>query len=203
MILRKIYEIGKTHIVDSTAALVSTNPIFAVFENAVWGMSDQVSLKARLFATGITYAGVGSLLSRGRDFSRKVFKIKDTTTEKIQTFHDAAYLIGFNAILAPIMYSTAGANTQEIIEGTLTAMALSIINGPLIGYAIDAGRDLTGIKKSERMPKLVSNFSSRHKKNLALILIAGLIALNGTIYKITPDKQEDPQKSNIEERVLE
>ena len=198
MKLRDLYNIGKTHVVDSTAALASTNPVFAVFENVVWGMSDQVSLNARLFAAGITYAGLGSLVSRGRDLSRKLFKIKDTTSEKIQTFHDAVYLMGFNVVIAPIMYTTAGANTQETIEGTLTAMGLSIINGPLIGYSIDLARDLTGIKRSERIPKQIRDFSSKSKKGLAALLTAGSIAFNGAIYKLTPDQQETSQNSNIE-----
>ena len=200
--LKKLYSIGKTHLVDTTAVLASTNPIFALFENVFLGMSDDVSLNARLFASGISYLGMGSAISRGRDLSRKLFKIKDTTSEKIQTIHDAGCLMAFNAGVAPIMYTAAGATPQETLYGTLTAMGLSTVIGPVIGYSIDLGRDLTGIKESKRIPKNISNLSSKVKKGLAVFLTAGLIGLNGLVYKMTPDQTKSNYPQNNLERVV-
>lgn len=202
MNLRKLYGIGKTHIIDSTAALAATNPVFAFFENVVWGMSDEVSLNARLFATTITYAGLGSLFSRGRDLSRKLLKIKDTASEKIQWLHDTLYLMGVCTVISPIMYAVAGANLQEILEGTITSIGLSTINGYILGYSIDTIRDLTGIKKSERIPRYISDLPSKVKKSLAVFLIAGLVTLNGAIYKITPNLEKEVYQKDSIERII-
>lgn len=199
--LEKIYEFGKTHIVDSTGLLAVTNPIFATFENVFLGMSDEVSLNARLFATGITYAGMGSLFSRGRDLSRKLFNVKDTSKEGIQFVHDTGYAVALNAIVSPIMYATAGADSDEILKGTITAMAMSPLIGYVSGYAIDCFRDLTGIEKSERIPKKITNLTSKKKKGLAGLLVAGLVAANYGIYEATPDKQLSSNEGIIENRL--
>lgn len=85
MKLSKLYEMGKYHLVDTTAACAATNPIFSAFETEVSGMSDETSIKARLIITGASYfLLMGSALSRGRDLYRKVFKVKDNISERAQ-----------------------------------------------------------------------------------------------------------------------
>lgn len=73
----------KYHVIDSTALLAASNPIYSVFETCIAGMSDSVSINARLVATGLSYLGMGTMFARGRDFSRRLFKITDKTKERI------------------------------------------------------------------------------------------------------------------------
>jgi len=62
------------HFVDSTAILTESTPVLALFETKIAGMSNQVSLNARVLAAGLTYfAGTGYLYAKGRDLSRRLF----------------------------------------------------------------------------------------------------------------------------------
>jgi hypothetical protein len=191
MDLKRLYNIGKTHVVDTTAMLASTNPIFAFFENVALGMSDEVSTKARLAAATLAYTGLATAVTRGRDLSQKLFKITPESSERKQYVHDTGFLIVLNAIIAPVMYKVAGAEGSEILKGTGAAMGLSFVNGYIIGYAIDAFRDLTGIKKSSRIPKKIQNLSSRAKLGLAGLSLAALVGINAGVYELTPDKVEE------------
>lgn len=195
--LEKIYGIGKTHLIESTAMLAATNPIFATLENVVWGMPDETSLNARLFAAGITYAGLGSVFSKGRDLSQKLFKIEDSK-EVTQFLHDTSYIMALSAVLAPIIYTAAGASPEEVLKGTSTAIAVSPLTGYVAGYALDGIRDLTGIKKSTRIPKKITGLPSKVKKCLAGLLIAGLVTTHYGIYKATPD-----ETTNTGEHIME
>lgn len=201
MKLKQIYEVGKTHLVDTTAMLASTNPVFAFFENVALGMSDKVSLNARLAAATLAYGGLAVTVTRGRDLSQRLFKITDQTSEKIQYIHDTGFLIALNAIIAPGMYAIAGAEGNQILKGTGVAMGLSLVNGYIIGYAVDTARDLLGIKKSTRIPERIRKLSSKAKKGLAIASLAGLVGLNALIYELTPDKKlSEPQ---VQETTIE
>ncbi len=193
----KFFNVLKTHFVDTTAGYFVTNPIFALFENYVYGFSDKASLYARIAAGMLAYLGVGSLMTRGRDLSRHLFKIKDISSEKIQFLHDTVYSIIFTGVVSPFVYIVSGANDKEILKGTLTATGLSLINGYIVGYAVDLFRDLFDIHNSKRIPIYINNLSSKSKKSLAVILVVGSIAVNGTIYKLTPEKSNNVTIENI------
>ena len=75
----KLAEQLKKNIVDSTALLIATTPIFAGLETMVLGMPNEVSLNARLLVAGTTYAGFGFLAAKGRDLCRKFLNISDIT----------------------------------------------------------------------------------------------------------------------------
>jgi len=62
------------HAVDSTAMCTVCNPIISAVETTLGGMSDDISMNAKIMAVGSTYAGLGYLVSKGRDFSRNIFK---------------------------------------------------------------------------------------------------------------------------------
>src|SRR3989344_5121862 len=100
-IVRRVKDSLTYHLVDSTALLAESTPIFAAFETGIAGMSDDISINARLIATGLAYAGVGTALAKGRDLWRKAFKVSDTTKERVQMLHDTAYLAAFNLVTAP------------------------------------------------------------------------------------------------------
>ncbi len=141
----------KSHLVDSTAIMLITNPILAILEITICGMSNEVSIHSRIVATLMTYLGMGFIISKGRDFSRKLFRLTCNTKGLIQGLHDSFYLATINLILPPIVYFIAGSrDLGEIVSGTITTIIIGLISGAIIGYSIDIFRDLTNIKKSER-----------------------------------------------------
>lgn len=181
----------KYHIVDSTALMAFSTPVFAAFETSCAGMSNETSLNARLLAVGLTYAGMGRLFSKGLDVSRKLFKIKPETKEKMKQLHDAAYATAYNLVICPPFYYAAGVrDPEQIALGTAAGMGFALVVGGPMGYAVDAFRDLTGLKESERLPELVNKQNSRVKKGLAALLVGGAIALTAGIYSSTPNKND-------------
>jgi len=205
--VRKVYEMARNHVVDSTALLVSTNPICSAMEVGIAGMSDDVSIDSRIAVAGLTYAGMGFAFAKGRDLSRRVFGIGGKTAEKIQTFHDAAYTAGFNLAIIPFIYASQGASVRESIVGGLSAAAMSTVIGPVMGYSIDAARDLTGLQECQRpsYKKIgIKNGSRNFKKGLAGLLIAGSIAAMAGVYTLNPDEEIDPSKQiPVVEEILE
>jgi len=219
MKINKIKDGLKHHIVDSTALLAESTPVFAAFEVGLAGMSDEVSLNARLFAAGLTYfGGMGYFYGKGRDLYRKALHITDKTKERKQTIHDAIYTGLFNLIAAPIIYVGAGSrDIKEIAIGTASAVAFGAINGAPLGYSVDLFRDLTGLKECGRpsYPKLLKKQNSKIKKSLAVLAVAASVALTAGIYALTPDKEiktnQEPfreliaseiKKENLEEKTL-
>ena len=177
------------HLIDSTAMNVALNPVFAAFETQVTGLSDETSLQARLLASGLSYAGLGVVFARGRDFSRNLFHISDSSSERAQTFHDTAYLALMNAGFAPVFYSLAGVrDPYELAIGSLIATGIGAASGGLFGYVIDVFRDLTGLQPSQRLPAAIQRLSSKAKKGVAAGLVAASIGLMGGIYALNPDK---------------
>ena len=159
----------KEHLVDSTAILAIGTPISAAFETGLAGMSDDVSINARLIAVGLTYAGMGSVVSKGRDLYRKCFGITDRTKERVQQINDAIYLATLNSALGPAFYYASGSRDwKEIAIGTAAAAGLSLTLGGPMGYAIDYFRDLTGVKNSKRMLIGVRNLRPKIKKAIAI-----------------------------------
>ncbi len=196
--IKKIKNNLKYHLVDSTAMIAESTPIFAVFETGLAGMSDDVSINARLLSIGLAYSGMSYAYTKGRDLSRKLFKIKETAKEKIQILHDTFYLGAFSLAVAPAVYFASGIrNPKEIIIGTAGAIAIGLINGAPMGYTVDLFRDLTGLKNCERpsYPTSLKRLNSKTKKSLVVLLTAGAIALTAGVYYLTSDKQD---KQNIQ-----
>jgi len=207
-IVRRVKDSLTYHLVDSTALLAESTPIFAAFETGIAGMSDDISINARLIAAGLAYAGVGTALAKGRDLWRKVFKVSDTTKERVQMLHDTAYLAAFNLVAAPTIYYASGSrDLEEITIGTSLGIAFGSANGSPLGYAIDTFRDLTGLKECERpsYPNLLKRQSSKTKKGLVALLVAGAIAATAGIYALNPNKSEAPnyQQPTAIEQVIE
>jgi len=207
--------IGKgieTHLVDTAVLNAVANPIFSALEVTAYGMTDDVSLNARLFAGAVGYLGAASLFSKGRELSRYIFNIKQDTKEKVQKVHDRRYMAAFNAVFAPIMYSISGEENQwKILFGTLGAVGVGIAFGGFFGYSIDAFRDLTGLEECRRKsyPKKIKNLKPSLKMGLAALLVSGSLAINAGIYAVTPNKfgstdeykQTISAKEGIEDRV--
>lgn len=202
---KKIMEWGKYHMVDTTAAISLTNPVYGFLETQFYGMSHETSLRARAMITGIAYGGMGFIYSKGRDLSRKIFDITEETRTRVQNVHDALYTMGFSAALSSIIYTSAGTrNWKETATGILANLAMALPMGVCAGYAIDTARDLTGLKESRRVPRFLRNQSPKVKKTIAAGLIGASLGLMGLIYSSTPDQPSMQQSSpqQIEQKVL-
>ena len=201
----KAVEWLKYHVVDTTALLASTNPIYSAMEVGIAGMSDQVSIDSRELVAYLSYGGMGLAFARGRDLSRKIFGITDERRERVQTFHDMVYTAGFNLVVAPLIYLGMGASSKEAIVGGLSAGAFSTVMGPLMGYSIDVARDLTGLQESNRpsYPDLVKKQRLMVKKGLAALLTAGSIAAMAGIYALNPNNQETSENMPKVQEVIQ
>jgi hypothetical protein len=206
---RKVVDKLKYPMVDSTALLVASHPIFTAFETMVSGMSDDVSINTRLYITGLTYAGLGWGIGKVRDFSKSLFKITDETKEGIQQIHDSVYMAAVNLPLGFGIYTLAGeTDIKKMAIGTGMGIVFGAFMGPWIGYAIDSYRDLTGLEQCERRayPNFIKNLKPTAKKGLATMLTATSIGAMGVIYSLTPNSDTQAvyqEKLVIEQRINE
>lgn len=184
--------------VDSTALLTVSNPIYTVLENAVSGMTDEASIKSRLTVAALSYLGMGFAWSRMRDVSRNVLNITQKTREGIQTVHDGIYSAGFNAVVTPLIYLANGVSDMPTLVKAVgsTSVACAVM-GPLLGYAVDASRDLGGLHKCERAlyPEVIRRQRPALKKGLAALLVAGSVGAMAAIYHATPDAPQPSSQS--------
>lgn len=175
----------KYHLSDSTAMASMINPIFAALEVSAFGMTIPNSINARLIGTGLTYAGMGRLYSKGMDLSRKVFKIKPETKVALRKRHDRAYSIAYNLIVSPIFYYAAGSrDIEQIALGTGVSVAFGLVAGGWLGSAVDQFRDLSGLENSKRLPNVIAESSPKMKKGLVALLAAASIGLTAETYNL-------------------
>lgn len=210
--IKRVMDNLKYHIIDSTACLAEASPVFSIFEVGVAGLSDATSINARLLSAGLFYGGLGYLFAKGRDLSRKIFRITDKTKEKIQYVHDAAYAGVFTLVTSPPIYAVSQALAGEDIDltkiaiGTATATLLGGANGSPVGYTIDVFRDLSGIKECNRpsYPNFIKKQSSKVKKGILAGMIAASIGLMWLTYSLTPDEKHKTsyhEKQTVEQRI--
>ncbi len=185
------------HLVDSTGIYFSSTPVYVLFENAIVGMSDDVSLNARLTSGALTYAGLGFAIAKGRELSQNLFHIDEDSSNTRKVVHDAGYLLTFTAVLTPAIYAYSGASLEDNITGTLIAMGLAIPIGPIIGYGIETYEDFTGLKHSKGLPTFLTQRSQSTKWSIALGGIAASVGLTALIYSLTPDNKEEKRTTDI------
>jgi len=174
--------------------IAESTPLFAAFEIGIIGMSDEISMNARLIGVSLAYAGIGSAISKGRDLWRKSFNLTDKTNEKIQILHDTVYMAAFNLIAGPIIYYASGSrDLKEIAAGTALGIVIGSANGGPLGYAIDSFRDLIGTKKCERSsyPNILKNQATKTKKWIAAGLIITSLSATAGIYQINNDNEPE------------
>lgn len=161
------------HIADSTAILMATTPIYIFVELVVLQVRPEVSLRARLVIIGLTYLGTGILVAKGRDLSKFFFGLSGLgVAERKILIHDLFYLVTFNAVFGPIVYTVSGATWDELIQATLFAMGLSFFTGPINGYFIDAMGQLTELRATDRLPTQIGEMHLNGKLTLLFVMLA-------------------------------
>lgn len=181
--MSKIKNLLKEHFVDSTAVNGFFMPVGTALENLVVGMTDEISLKSRLYSAAITYGGLGSL-TRLMKLSRKKF---GAVKGGAKFAHDAVFVSALTLGIRPFVYLAAGeTDWKKIALGTLLTGGFALATGGPLGYYIDAFRDLTGLEEFERVPELIRYQSPSTKKTLAAVLTVASIATMLGIYSISP-----------------
>jgi len=193
----------KHYAVDTTGLLLASTPIYAAMEVFTSGMSVATSLEARLKVAQLGYLGMGIAYAKGRDFSKKIFKIDEQAPEWKQTVHDSVYNVAFNIVFATPIYLSSGADLEQTIKGVAGASTLGLVSGPINGYSIDTFRDFAGTKKSTRLPKPIQNIGSKTKKLIAAGLIAATIVTTAGVYKLKESTNKEPVKIEIQHNNLE
>ncbi len=190
MNLEKLVNNGRQYLSDCTAVAAVYTPAYALLEVGLAGMSHQESLDARLVGLSSIYLGLGSLISLGRNYSRKIFDITEDSLGKIRKIHDTLYLAATALVSSPLFYYGIGIrDLKQIVVGTVAGAALSAAVGAPMGYAIDWFGDLLGVKEAQHMPSRMKRCSSRVKKTIAAGLVAASVGLTGLVYHLVPDKE--------------
>ena len=175
------------YLADATAIITVSNPIFALIETVFAGMSDEVSIKSRFYATALNYLGMGWLYANGRALSRKIFHVHDNSNEFVQGLHDILYGSAFAGAMSKILYPLAGEqDVKKAAFGITASMLCSPVIQYLTGYSIDAFEDMTGIKACERStyPEFVRRQSPTTKKYIAAVLSAASVGAMAIIYNL-------------------
>jgi predicted GNAT family N-acyltransferase len=129
------------HLVDSLSLVCAITPLYTLIELFLLQMPGAVVLNTRLLVAAIIFAGLGSIVARLRDVSLRVCSRAFGRIEGTRLhIHDVGLAWIINGALAPTVYWLSGANPSQILSGTLTALVVGAVSGPLMGAAIDRGR---------------------------------------------------------------
>jgi predicted GNAT family N-acyltransferase len=141
------------HLVDSLSLVCAITPLYTLIELFVLRMPGSVVLNTRLWMVFIVFAGLGSMVSRLRDRSlRLCTRAFGPLTGTRLRIHDVGLAWLINGTIAPTVYWLSGATSPQIVSGTITALLVGSLSGPLMGAAIDRGRAVFQARKPQRMP---------------------------------------------------
>jgi hypothetical protein len=195
----KFVDAVKYNVVDSTGMMIESNPLFSAVEVGLVHYTDMASINARIFFTASAYLGVGFLYGKGRDVSRKIFKVTDQTKEWKQHTHDILYTAAFNLVVAVPIYAASQAVAGEEIDmtkvfvGSGLSTVIGALNGSPMGYFVDVVRDLTGMRECKRKsyPVFLKEQTPPVKKLILGGLAAASIGLMTAVYSITPNQSQN------------
>jgi hypothetical protein len=142
------------HLIDSAAVSCSITLIYSTVELFVLGISALVSLRARAILIIMVFLGLGSALARARDLSLRLTGVFHSGSEVKRTAHDVIFNIVVNALFAPLVYGMAGATLSELLNGTVSTIAISSVTGPINGAMIDLFRTWALLPNAGRFKSL-------------------------------------------------
>jgi len=165
------YEIAE-NFADATTMVSVTMPLNTGIELFGAGMSNAVSLNSRAYNLALAYGGLTRLVKL-RDYTKKKFNI-DEKSSLARCAHDMAYGLTLGPLVKAGIYLAAGeTDWKKIGIGVAGSMGIVGMLAVPLGWMVDVGRDLWGIKESPRTPKYLKNKSKGFKKAVA----AGAFAL--------------------------
>jgi len=182
----KALDLVKYTWVDSTAIFAACTPVLAYFETHLAGMSFETSLDSRLFATATGFAGLGLAYEFFRDRSRKGLNV-NSENQKAKDAHAVLYTGAFFGVGALATYLLCGArNFSEVSIGTACATGMGLVSGFPMSYSVELFRGLTDLGELKRVPESVKRQTSRVKKEIGALIVAGSVALTSCIYNKIP-----------------
>jgi len=200
----------KNYLVDTTSLLILSNPMYASLETFISGMDVKTSLESRIKVSLLAYTGLGFLYVKGRDFSKKVFKVNEKSSEKTHALHDSLYNVTFNVSASFPIYLTSGANMNQATVGAIGAGILGLISGPINGISIDLFRDFMGTKETKRnFPEKLKKAQKSTKRFLAAGMIGLMLTSTAGVYSIknkyfnedSPKQKIEYQEKNLERKI--
>ncbi|MFA5856276.1 MAG: hypothetical protein WC867_02895 [Candidatus Pacearchaeota archaeon] len=155
----------------STLAIVNPgNPAWALGETLFAGYSAQECFDLKVGGTILCFAGIAYLYNGIRKLYQKSVGVSEKTSEKMMMVHDGIVgVINSIVISLPMSYFIGG--VDDPIKLAKSAALYSLCNIPMgyiNGYSLDLHRDILGVKKSDRIPSLISNSSDNLKKLYAV-----------------------------------
>ncbi len=202
MKIEKIVDLGKHYLVDNTALLLGSTPIYTAMETLASGMSVATSFESRLKVAALAYMGLGTFYVKGRDLSKKILGFTEKTKGWKHVVHDSIYNLAWNIPFSIVIYQTSGADLEQTVKGVAGASILSFVSGPINGHSIDAFRDFTGtIPSPRKMPKIIKNSKKSVKKLLAAGMVAGSLISTLGIYAIKEEFFPDKVYQEYQEKV--
>ncbi len=182
--LRKKSSWLKSHILDTTALLLLTSPLFAFIELYFAGLMPSVSLKNRLYAAILFYLGAGYAFSYLRELYFSLFFYSEASKKSGFGFllkdmaFGSAFGLAFNFIIS---YFSSGI-LLEALKGAIAGAIFGSAAGMLSGIAIDCSRAFLLYSKplSEgRIVKAIQAFSRKEKQKaeLAYLMLSFLFVL--------------------------
>jgi hypothetical protein len=188
-------------VTDVTGIMCEANVIFGAYDKLGCGVDKLACWGNRAFGTGLAYAGVAYLNSKIVDFSDKVFGIdRSKKGSKLRDVaicaQDAFYAGVITALCSYGIYNFSNhflasnpKSPSEIFGMSIGAGLLGLANGVPAFYARDIFRDLVGKKECSRnlYPQFIKKQSSKVKKRLAGLMVAGSIGITAGIIELTPD----------------
>jgi hypothetical protein len=174
------YEIQE-NFVDATSIVTLTMPINSALELFGANMSNDVSINSRVYNLGLMYGGLSRLVKL-RDYTKRKLNI-DNYSGLVRAAHDAVYGFTIGPLIKTRVYLAAGeTDWKKIGIGVLGTMAIVGTLAIPLGWMVDVGRDLWGIKPSVRTPKILKEKSSRYKKAAVYGALSLSIGLTSLIY---------------------
>lgn len=193
------YEINE-NFVDATSIVTLTMPINSAIELFGAEMSNQVSLNSRAYNLALMYGGLSRLVKL-RDYTKRKLDI-DNRSGLVRATHDALYGMTMGPLIKTGVYLAAGeTDWKKIGIGVLGSMA--IVGGLAVplGWMVDVGRDLWGIKPSVRTPKHWREKSSSAKKAVVCGALSLSIGLTSLLYLANHYRTKDNKPQRIEQLV--
>lgn len=198
--VKKVPRFLKRHVVDTTAMLTGSSPIYCAWEMLGLGalsnlgievekMTYDVSLTTRLNVVKLSFLGLGYAFAGLRRVSRAVCGITQETKEKAQKLHDRVFTAVFNVSFSyGVLYPLSGEeDPKKLLWASLGTGVLGFLSGAITGKAIDWFEDFTGIQQSQRVPERIRRLPTPVKTMMGAGLTATSASLIALIYQLTPN----------------